>query len=338
MANITLARAIKVFTSELGCSGTNARENLIEEITIAIEWMMHSGGGNILREWRIPVRRGRFTLPRDLETPIKFKFGRNASAGFGMFSSPYHSYGSNSIQDCSGYYDWGSSIEVKANTVPTQNCLQSSCVQVIATTRNDRDVGKKIVVGGKQNGMAIVPLHNNIKTSGEVLTVYKEDDVDKLYSSFKFDEITSVVKDNTCDYITLTSIDDDGNIQHLAHYHPDDTVPSFTECEMVNCSCWGHFGLGQYHQHGDYMLHILGRVNPSIEYIRDEDILPISSFNILKMLAKRARQGDQGEIQMEVSYEARIEKAIRKQVSYQQPADRKMSVGLSGSGATLSNL
>lgn len=327
---ITLAKALKTFSSEIGCGGEDSRENLIDRIQEALEFLLFNGGGNILREWKLTVRKGRFTLPLDLETPIKYKIGRTANEGYGTFNSPYYSYGSQSISSCCGYYEWEQlRAEIKANKVATQFHPPEKGIQVVATTKDCRDVGKKIMVNGKRCKMQILPTHNGYKTAGELLTIYHEEDPDKKYSSYIFDEITSVEKDLTCDYVMLSGIDQCCNTWYfLSHYTPDETVPQYTEAEILGCGCAGSC---------DFELCVLGRVQSGIRYIRDEDILPISSVSILRLLAKRARYDDSGDFNELAAIETRIRVEIKKQIAYQQPANRQLSYSLGTTGATLSN-
>jgi len=340
MINITLSKALSVFARELGCGGFDDREILIDEVTRAIEWLLANGGGDILREWVVTVRDGRFTFPRDLETPIKFKFTRHAKGGFGVFHSSYYSYGSQGISNCCGYFDWSVNIEVRANRVVTEYYPPKCGVRLIATTKDLRDISNeaRIIVGGEQRGMPIVTTHNGYKVSGELLKVYAEDDPDKKYSAYKFDAIKTIVKDRTCDYVTLSGIDESGDMYFLSHYHPDDETPSYTEGEVYGCPCWNAFGLGHFTTSCDYSLHILGRVNPSIVYIRDEDILPITSLDILKLLALRARYDNSGEFDTTDKIENRLRSLILKQTAYQQKASNKLSVSLGASGFTYSNI
>ena len=87
------------------------------------------------------------------------------------------------------------------------------------------------------------------------------------------------------------------------------------------------------------MLQILGKVNPSICYSREEDILPIESLQMLKLLAKRARYDDSGDFDDVATIEGRIRSLAKKTVAYQQAPNRNLSYTLGGSGGdTLTNL
>jgi hypothetical protein len=339
MAGITLGKAIKEFSKYGFCSSDDdSREDIIDAITEALEWCLHNGMEGLLREWTVTVRDGRFTLPRDLLSPVKFKFSRFADGGFGVFSSPYFSYGSQGISNCSGYLDWDPSISVKANKVVTSFYPPRCGVRLLLTTTDEKDVGKMAVVGGKQRGFDITPTYKGFKTGGEPLKIFHQDDPEKTYSRFSFDEITSFTKDETCSYVMLSGVDEQEVFYHLGWYHPDDTTVQLTECEMYSCSGWNSFGLGAFNRNCDYTLHILGRINPSIRYVRDEDILPVTSLEILKLLAKRARYDDTGDFNEVNATEQRLRVVIRKQVSYQQQSNRQLSINLKASGLTLSNL
>jgi hypothetical protein len=330
MAGITLAKAIQVFGRELGCTDADTqRDYLIDEITDAIEYLMLHGGGDILKEWILPVNLGKTTLPRDLETPVKYKFGSLPNSGFGTFHSPYLSYSSQGIVTDRGYNEWNPRLAVSANRVFTQYEPPKCGVRLVATTRNCDDVGKKIMVGGKQRGMEVAPMHFGHKTSGELLTIYHEDDPAKKYGAYVFDQITSVTKDLTDDYVMLSGIDSQDSWYHLSWYHPDEETPSYREMQFVTFPLCPN---------AELCVHILGRTNPSIRYIRDEDILPINSLQLLKYLAKRAKYEDGGDFNELATMEQRVQALIKKLVAYQQAPNRHLSMSLGASGHSLKNV
>lgn len=330
---ITLAKALDVFSGELGCGGENYRDDLLDSVQASLEFLLLNGGGELLREWVVTVRNGKFTLPLDLETPLKYKVGSTATLGYGSINSPYYSYGSQSVSSCCGYSDWNSlQIQINANKVPTAfKPPDGVALRLLATTKDERDVGKNLMVNGKRYGLPVLPTHNGFKTAGELLPIFLEGSDDIAYGAWEFDDITGVIKDYTCAYVMLSGIDECNNTYFLSHYTPDETVPQYTECQLFNCN----YGCGNS---CDFFLHMLGRVKPGIRYIRNEDILPISSVEILRLLAKRARYDQSGDFQEVAVLEQRIATTIRKQVAYQQAPIRALSYNLSGSGASLSNI
>lgn len=328
MAGITLAKAIRVFNRELDCGAD--REELIDQITKAIEFLLLHGGGEILREWKVIARDGRFTLPRDLGTPVKYKFCRLPNAGFGSFNSPYYSYSSNALKKCCDYKGWDVNFEVKANEVATQYPVPSCGARIVITTKNEEDVGKQVMVGGKYRGNPIAGMHNGYKTSGELLPIQHEDAPEKVFSSYVFDEITHITKDETCGWVKLSGLstdtscaNSDNEWYHLGYMHPDEETACYREVEMFSCpqTCC------------DVEISILGRIDPTIRYIRDEDILPISSTLMLDYLAKRARYEESGDLAEVASYEQRIMALIRKRVVYQQPPVKRLSFSAKSAGS-----
>lgn len=329
MAGITLGRAIDIFSREIGAIGSDfSRDRMIDDITAAIEYMLLNGGGNILREWVVPVSRdGRTTLPRDLATPVKYKYSIHPNSGRGDFATAFYPYNNNSIPKCCDYFDWSpSTFYVNPHKVTTSFQPPRGGGRLVATTRSDDDVGKKIMVSGKSNGMEIAPLHNGFKTAGELLTIYHEDDSDKKYSAYSFDEITHITKDLTCDYVMLSGISNSNNEPFfLSHYHPDEQTPQYTEIRAMNCpSC---------DSGSSPLLHILGKVEPTTRYLRDEDLLPISSESMLQFLALRAMYLAGGNFNERLAIEGDIAKLIRAAISYQQPPKKSMSVNFAGSGS-----
>lgn len=293
--------------------------------------MLTNGGGHIIWEWDVAVREGRFTFPKNLGTPIKYKMGQTANAGFGPIHSPYQTYSSQGVRTFMGFKDWDDrQISVRPNPVCTQYHPPLSGVRLLYTTRDERDVGKKIIVNGDRCGKALAPIHQGYKISGEPLTLYHEKDPEKKYGAWVFDTIRNVTRDLTCSYAMLSGISEKGQMYYLDHYHPDEETPIYTE-GFLNTG-------GPYASPCDGQLTILGRINPSIRYIRDEDVLPINSVSILHFLAKRAKYDDQGDFNEVATMELRIRQAIQKHVAYQQEATRQLSVNLESSGMTLTNI
>ena len=331
MAGITLAQAIQSFERETGCVGD--RELVLDDIAEAIEFVLLSGGGDLLREWKLPIHAGRVTLPRDLETPVKYKAGDSANGGYGIFATPYLSYSSSGVLTCDGYRNWHAQLEMKCRKVATQFRLPPGGLRLVLTTRNKSDVGKCAQISGKRGGMDIAPMHHGRRTTGEHLKIYHEDDPEKNYSAFVFDEITNVVKDMTNDYVMLSGVDPQTNTPYfLSHYHPDEEVPQYTEVEMFRCNTW------ESPRDADSWLHVLGRINPSIRYLRGEEVIPVTSLQMLKLLAKRAKYDAQNDFESALLMEQRIVRIIKKQRHYQQAPGKTMSRTMAGSGGTLTNI
>lgn len=329
MAAITLSKAIQVFGKQVGFS--EGRECLIDDITVQVEWCLLNAGGELWREWHLTVRNGLFSFPYDLETPLKYRWSNSPGVGVEVFNSPFYSYSSGSLQNCCGFSPFGpqTSCEVLANRTPVQFQPPVGGGFIMITTTNPLDIGKKIEVSGNQRGFAIAPIHFGVKTAGEVLTIYAQDDPNKKHSQFIFEEISAVTKDLTCDYTMLSGITTQGTPFFLSHYHPDETNPLYQQGCFRSCPC----GTGC-----DAKVHMLGRINPSIRYIRDEEVLPITSFEMLELLAKRCRYDKSSDFDKVAVQEARLASLIRRQIFYQQKTGQDVSFDLKGSGATLSNV
>lgn len=333
MAGITLAKAKTLFRRELNCSPDD--EFLLDAVQEAIEFYLLHGGGENLREWKVLAKEGKFTLPRDVGTPVKFKFARLPNLGSGTFHSPYYSYSSNSVKRYSGFYDWDEQVEAKARFIPIQFRPPTCGVRVLATTKNEADVGKALIVGGKYRGKEVAGIHNGHKTAGELIRIYHEDDPNKRVGVYPFDEITSVVKDSTLDWVKLSGLGlEDSQLYHLSFYHPDEEVPQYKEVEM-----YSHTYYSSYRNCCDVCMMVLGRINPNLRYVRDEDVLPISSLSMLQLLAKRARYEETADLNEVAAYESRIKSQIKKEVAYQQEPNRRLDFALRGTnGDTLANI
>lgn len=331
MAGITLGHAIGEFIRELGCPPD--RESILRRITEAIEWLLFNGGGDILHEWRVPVRRGRTTLPRSLETPVKYKFENCAIGGFGTFTTAYSSYSPIGVKACYGFDDWEPLFEVKANSVAVQHQPPANGVRVIMTCTNREDVGKKCSIAGSYRGYQIAPTHNGFDTAGEILTYYHQDDPEKRWSSFRFDHIDSVVRDRSHGYTMLSGIAPDGKSYFLSHYHPDEEVPLYREIELFACPTFASMDWNC-----DFLMYILGRVNPSMRYFRDEDVLPITSLTMLQLLAKRSKYLESNDFDTVSKLENQLQLIIRKAVIYKAAPGSSLIQSITASGANQRNI
>lgn len=329
---ITLAEAIDNFTGELGCFGTedSGRKEVLREINEAIEYLMLSGGGKIWREWRVPVKEGRFTLPRDLVTPLKFKFSRLPHFGFGTFTTAYFSYSSNALLDgatANSLNQFKAFVEVRSNRVATQFRPPEGGLRLIATTKNQRDVGKCLQVAGKQRGFDIVPNKDGKKYTHEPLKIQLETTCadDRCYSRYTYEEITSIIKDETLDWVMLSGVDSNGNQYFLSHYHPDEEIPMYRECDL--------FGWPAFSSSEDVCMHIYGRIDPNMYYKNDSDILPISSRAMLTLLSKRAKYINTGDFKQLKAVLDQLQILIRREVLYFEPPEKNVNIDPKTSGA-----
>lgn len=324
---ITLEKARDYFSRELSCAGDV--EYLDDHIHEAIEFTMFHGGADIIREWSVIVTEGRFTFPSDLETPIRYKFCRRPDWGYGTFYSNYHSFSSSGVKEYGDYYDWNISLDAKSQRVFTQYRPPNCGVYICATTKCDADVGKQLIVSGKYKGNPIISVYNGHKVNGEVIDIYHENDEDKRHSRFCFDEFTGVTKDKTTDYVHFFGYGKNTREPYfLSHYTPCDENPSFREGEVFSQPAWCC----------ESELFILGRVSPHIRYTQGEQVLPITSLELLRLLSKRAKYIDSGDFNEINNIEARIKGIIKKQVAYQQKPNNGLSFNFLGSGGSLTSL
>lgn len=320
MDGITLAKAKTFFARELG-DCLNPSE-LLDTIAVAIEYCLLSGGGKILREWNLLVRDGFCTLPKDLQTPVKYKFSNGQADAF---RSAYYSYSSSAFNGCIGFNDFKAAF--LPNKTGTQYRIPAGGVRILATTTDDRDVGpEKIMINGTQRGMQISPTHQGFKTSGELLSIYHKEDPNKNYSAYYFNDITSVVKDPTCEYITLSGIDKNGTFYHLSKYHPDEERVEYNEIQFFGAPA------------GDMTVKVLGRIDPSVVYSRDEDILPLDSLELLKLLAKRAKYDQDGSFDKVQIMEQRIANIINRTVRYQEATLKTLDFSGNSNGYSITNI
>lgn len=319
MESITFEQAKAVFKKEGMCEDGD-----YSLITDAIEYVLTSGGGNIQREWEVVCRYGRFTLPPDLCTPVKYKLGNILNSGFGSIHSSYFSYGSNSIESrvLSSYNDWGINIELKPQTVPTKYRLPACGLRLLMTSKNACDIGQNVIISGSRNGFEIISTHFNKTINGEVLTIYHEDDDNKKYSAYVFDNVTAVAKDKSVDWMMLSGISTVSNEPYfLSHYHPDETRPVYREAQL-------YLGHRSHVYNQDFLVSIIGKIKTGFSFTRDEEILPIDSTVLLADLAKRAYYHSTNQFDSLERIEKRIDAYIQRYIVYKTPYKEAMTMDI----------
>lgn len=321
MLAITLEKAKTFFNREFG--NCLSSEELADKIAIAIEYALTRGGGKIVREWVVLARDGYATLPRDLKTPVKYKIGD--SSQIGAFRSIYHTYSSNVYTSGSSYIAWDSAA-MQPNKTGTQFRIPPYGARLVATTHNQQDINKKIMINGSQREMTISPTHQGHKTSGELLTVYHHNDTEKKYSAYLFNNVTSVIKDPTTDYVILSAIDSAGKTYHLSKYHPDETAIEYNEVRFLPAPS------------GDVCIHILGRVDQNIIYTRDEDVIPIDSLGMLELLAKRSKYLANANFNELQAINVAITETIENTIRYQEATIKQLDWNLGTSGMSYTNI
>jgi hypothetical protein len=85
-------------------------------------------------------------------------------------------------------------------------------------------------------------------------------------------------------------------------------------------------------------MHILGRVDPDHRYERDNDIIPVSSLTMLKLMAKRAKYVQGGNYKELTAVEANLQKLIRRQVAYFGAPKKNYTYNIATSGGSVTNL
>lgn len=245
------------------CPSTDEVQLFVRQV---LQYILASGAHGNIRKFVFNAVNGHFTIPYELETPLKIKIDGVVSNVWSHWFDFYHTgheHGCMEAQDAlvedPNYYS------VVYDPTPPY-----SRIGVVGLVDEDKDA--HIIISGKDaTGREVVTQHQNKEIIGEYLQIIRG----KLQiSQVNFNQITSIQKSRTKGYATLYGVDIATGIKKfLSDYAPFEEIPRYRRFNLTSrCS-------------DSVKVTILGRVRLR-EYYSDNDILPFESLYALELAAQ----------------------------------------------------
>lgn len=263
-----------------------------------LEYLLISGAYGNERKFCFHACDGCFTLPRELEVPLKIKIdGRVGSVWNRWFE--YHS--GNDIEDpclsADAFYE-------EPNYYPTVYDPQP-CGQYIAILAhcNESTDSYVVVKGEDATGRPIVTVHNGEQIIGERLTPIKDKTV---RTTAKFAKVTEISKSKTNGYITLYALYDDCLLRSfLADYAPYEESPAYRRVQ-IRSKC-----------PPICKITVLGRIRLK-EYYADDDIIPFDNLLALQVAGQTINNMTNNNLEISVTQSKFMQSLIETEGNYKK--------------------
>jgi hypothetical protein len=233
-----------------------------------LEYMLLSGHYGNTRQFCFNARKGCFTLPYELEVPLKIKIDGEVGTAWDR----WFTYHQNSFLD-------GSCLPAEAffedpNQYPTVYDLPEGGSKVGAFANCEELENAQILVQGTEanTGKEVVTWHKGQQLHGEVLSLKKGE---LRYTETIFGKITGINKSVTKGYVQLLWVKPEFSIKgFLADYSPLEEAPSYRRVKITSRHCGSCIKVS-----------VLGRIRLKPAYA-DTDYIPFETRYTLQLAAQ----------------------------------------------------
>ncbi len=266
---ITWGEAKNICSQYAGRGGvcpTADRVNLF--VRQVLDYMLLSGEYGNLRKFCFNAVKGCFTVPFELEVPLKIKF----DGAVGTVWDKWFEW--HNTRDIDGQcFPFQEAALEDPNYYPTVYDLPSAgaYVGVVGTCLEDADA-HIIIQGIDTTGREVFTVHKGEKVSGEYLSIKKGE---LRYTQVVFSKITGVLKTKTNGYTPLYWVRPEVQAKgFLSDYSPLEEKPSYRRFRIVSSNCGN-----------SVKVTVLGRIRLKPAYA-DTDFIPFDSLYTLELAAQ----------------------------------------------------
>lgn len=265
-----------------------------------LEYMLVSGEYGNLRKFTFQATKGIFTVPYELEVPIKVK-----------------------INDCVGtswdkWFEWHSGNELGSGCIPASNALYEdpneyptaydmpppgSQVGVLGICAEDDDA-YVIVQGEDLNHRPVFTVHKGEQVSGEYLSIVKNE---IRYTQSVFSKITGILKTKTNGYVQLLWVNSAMNLKgFLSDYSPLETKPSYRRYRITSRGCGNIVKVS-----------VLARIRLKPAYA-DTDYIPFDSIYALSLAGQSINANFNNDVSTAQAKDTMMQNVITKNNEYKR--------------------
>jgi len=233
-----------------------------------LEYMLVSGEYGNLRKFCFNAVKGCFTVPYELEVPLKIKFDGDVSTVWDKWFEWHNTR--NLPGECLAFDE--AAFE-DPNYYPTVYDLPSGGAYVgVVGTCLESDDAHIIVQGIDTSGREVFTTHKGAKVSGEYLSIKKGE---LRYTTQSFSKITGILKTKTNGYTPLYWVRPSSGVKgFLSDYTPLEEKPSYRRYRIKSPRCGNCVKVS-----------VLGRIRLKSAYA-DTDFIPFDSLYTLEIAAQ----------------------------------------------------
>jgi len=245
------------------CPGTKSVDLFVREV---LQFMLYQGSYGNERKFCFNAENGCFTIPYELETPLKVK----VDGRVGSVWDKWYEFHSTSILDgCIAAQD---ALFEDTNEYSTVYDLPTGGAQIGAVPTIKENSDCFIIIQGEDpTGREIITYHNGERLVGEKLTPVWGQNV---YTQSTFGRVTSVYKSITNGYLNLVWNKPDKYLKgFLADYSPLEQKPAYRRFQLTAaCAC----------KHSLAKVSVIGRIRLKENYT-DNDRIPFDNIYALSL-------------------------------------------------------
>ena len=264
-----------------------------------LQYMMFSAPNGTLRKFCFTAPKGCFTIPYELETPLKVRIGNEVGSVWNRWFDMYnqHDLGQCMVAD--------ESLVEEANYFPTVYDIPAggSYVGVIGTAAEDTDA-HLIVQGVDLSGREVITNHQGQQITGEYLRIRKGE---LRYTTVKFKKITGIIKTKTKGYVQLVWVDPEHqNKGFLSDYSPNEEIPAYRRFRLTTRKC-------------DSVLQVsvIGRIRLKESYA-DDDILPFDNLYAISLAGQTVHAQGNDNVQVAQAKDQTMQEIITRENEYKR--------------------
>lgn len=269
---LTWWEAKSILAKYYGRAGTCATDPRLDLfVREVLQHMLFKGQYGNLRKFCFCAHLGCFTVPYELEVPLKLKINDRVGTSFDRwfeFHSTAH-FDEQCIPAALG-------LREDPNYYPTVYPLPAGGARIGVNATVQEKPGAFVIVKGKDpTGREIVTSHNGQQVVGEVLEpCYGQ----IIYTNATFGEVTEVIKSPTIGYLNLLWINLVTNKKgFLADYSPLEEKPSYRRYVITSPCC-----------QEPVKVSVLGRIRLKPAYT-NSDLIPFESIHSINLAGQEVQ-------------------------------------------------
>lgn len=264
-----------------------------------LQQMLYSSPYGSLRKFCFSAPKGCFTVPYELETPLKVQIDGTVGSVWDRWFDMYHQH------ELSKCLLASESLVEDPNSYPTVYDLPVSGahVAVMGTALEDTDA-HLIVQGIDLTGREVITNHQGTQISGEYLRIRRGE---LRYTQVKFRKITGIIKTKTNGYAHLMWITPDtSNKGFLSDYSPLEEIPAYRRFKLTTVSCDSVMQVA-----------VLGRIRLKPNYA-DEDLIPFDNLFAITLAGQAINAQNNDNMEVAQAKDTKLETVLSKENEYKR--------------------
>lgn len=285
-----------------------------------LQHLLYSGQFPNTRKFCFNALKGQFTIPYELETPLKVRIDGNVGT---VWDKWFEFYNTQAIEGC---VPASNALYEDPNTHATVYDVPSTGARVgcLATACEAADA-HIIVKGTDTTGREVITNHKGEQISGEYLTI-KQGMLQ--YTTVTFSKITGIDKTKTTGYVQLYWVKPNEKIKgFLADYSPLEERPQYRRFKITSPNCGACVKVA-----------VLGRIRLKENYA-DSDFIPFDNLNTIMAAAQSINARNNVDLATAQGMDNLMKDLIEREANIRRPVNgQPIEINYLTSGGSIKNV